>query len=114
MKLALDPFDRSVLGIALCLAAIIAGLLLLGDHVYISDTKDRCARQLIRVFEQYALDAVTGFVTTWNPNANSYVNSLLRDGSTVYAGGSFTNIGGQPRNYIAALSIGSGSATAWI
>ncbi|HET6317775.1 MAG TPA: Ig-like domain-containing protein [Chloroflexota bacterium] len=33
MKLALDPFDRSVLGIVLCLIAIIAGLLLLGDHV---------------------------------------------------------------------------------
>src|SRR5207253_7165509 len=35
-------------------------LLLLGDHVYISDTKDRCALQLVRVFEQYMLDAVTG------------------------------------------------------
>ncbi|HWE95260.1 MAG TPA: sugar phosphate nucleotidyltransferase [Tepidisphaeraceae bacterium] len=39
-------------------------LLLLGDHVYISDTKDRCARQLIRVFEQYMLDAVTGVQLT--------------------------------------------------
>jgi UTP--glucose-1-phosphate uridylyltransferase len=39
-------------------------LLLLGDHVYISDTKDRCARQLIRVYEQYQLDAVTGVQPT--------------------------------------------------
>src|SRR5437016_5312205 len=39
-------------------------LLLLGDHVYISDTKDRCARQLIRVYEQYLLDAVTGVQPT--------------------------------------------------
>jgi UTP--glucose-1-phosphate uridylyltransferase len=39
-------------------------LLLLGDHVYISDTKDRCARQLIRVYEQYMLDAVTGVQPT--------------------------------------------------
>jgi UTP--glucose-1-phosphate uridylyltransferase len=39
-------------------------LLLLGDHVYISDIKDRCARQLIRVFEQYLLDAVTGVQPT--------------------------------------------------
>ncbi|MDB5171779.1 MAG: UDP-glucose pyrophosphorylase [Phycisphaerales bacterium] len=39
-------------------------LLLLGDHVYISDTKDRCARQLIRVHEQYMLDAVTGVQPT--------------------------------------------------
>jgi UTP--glucose-1-phosphate uridylyltransferase len=39
-------------------------LLLLGDHVYISDVKDRCARQLIKVFEQYMLDAVTGVQPT--------------------------------------------------
>src|SRR4029079_1669701 len=39
-------------------------LLLLGDHVYISDIKDRCARQLVRVFEQYMLDAVTGVQRT--------------------------------------------------
>ena len=39
-------------------------LLLLGDHIYISDIKDRCARQLIKVFEQYMLDAVTGVQPT--------------------------------------------------
>ena len=39
-------------------------LLLLGDHIYISDIKDRCARQLIKVFETYTLDAVTGVQTT--------------------------------------------------
>ncbi len=39
-------------------------LLLLGDHIYISDTKDRCARQLIRIYEQYMLDAVTGVQPT--------------------------------------------------
>jgi UTP--glucose-1-phosphate uridylyltransferase len=39
-------------------------LLLLGDHVYISEVKDRCARQLIKVYEQYMLDAVTGVQPT--------------------------------------------------
>src|SRR5215469_13639810 len=39
-------------------------LLLLGDHVYISDIKDRCALQLIRVYEQYLLDAVSGVQPT--------------------------------------------------
>jgi UTP--glucose-1-phosphate uridylyltransferase len=39
-------------------------LLLLGDHVYISDIKDRCASQLIRVYEHYLLDAVTGVQPT--------------------------------------------------
>src|SRR3954453_16903904 len=39
-------------------------LLLLGDHVYISDIKDRCALQLIRVYEQYMLEAGTGVQPT--------------------------------------------------
>jgi len=39
-------------------------LLLLGDHVYISDTIDRCARQLVRVFEEYEPAAVTGVQVT--------------------------------------------------
>jgi UTP--glucose-1-phosphate uridylyltransferase len=39
-------------------------LLMLGDHIYISGTKDRCALQLIRVYEQYMLDAVTGVQPT--------------------------------------------------
>ncbi len=39
-------------------------LLLLGDHVYISDIRDRCARQLIKVYEQYMCDAVSGVQPT--------------------------------------------------
>jgi len=39
-------------------------LLMLGDHVYVSDVKDRCARQLIRVYEQYMLDACTSVQPT--------------------------------------------------
>ena len=34
-------------------------------------------------------------------------------GSTVYAGGGFTSIGGQARNSIAALDATTGAATAW-
>jgi UTP--glucose-1-phosphate uridylyltransferase len=39
-------------------------LLLLGDHVYISYSKDRCARQATKVFEQYMCDAVTAVQPT--------------------------------------------------
>jgi UTP--glucose-1-phosphate uridylyltransferase len=39
-------------------------LLMLGDHVYISDIKDRCARQMIRIYEQYMLDVVVGVQPT--------------------------------------------------
>lgn len=39
-------------------------LLLLGDHVYISNTVDRCARQLIGVFEQHPLAALSAVQPT--------------------------------------------------
>ncbi|MGH7178105.1 MAG: sugar phosphate nucleotidyltransferase [Tepidisphaeraceae bacterium] len=39
-------------------------LLLLGDHIYISEIKDRCARQLVRVFEEFNCDAVTAVQPT--------------------------------------------------
>jgi UTP--glucose-1-phosphate uridylyltransferase len=39
-------------------------LLLLGDHIYISDIKERCAKQLIDVYEKHNLDAVSGVQPT--------------------------------------------------
>jgi UTP--glucose-1-phosphate uridylyltransferase len=39
-------------------------LLLLGDHVYISNLADRCAHQLISVFEKHDLDAATSVQPT--------------------------------------------------
>jgi hypothetical protein len=65
-----------------------------------------------------ALDAVTGSVTGWNPNAETYaspgvVHALVLDGPTVYAGGYFESIGGQPRLALAALDAVSGGATSW-
>ncbi len=48
----------------------------------------------------------------WDPNASSTV-ATLTNGSTVYAGGNFTSIGGQARNRIAALDAATGAATAW-
>jgi hypothetical protein len=65
-----------------------------------------------------ALDAVTGAATDWNPNASggyypSSVYALAVSGSTVYAGGWFTSIGGQTRWSIAALNDTTGAATDW-
>lgn len=60
-----------------------------------------------------AVDAVSGALTAWNPNANSNVYTLSVDNGTVYAGGMFGNIGGQARLRIAALSEATGLATAW-
>jgi trimeric autotransporter adhesin len=65
-----------------------------------------------------ALDATTGLATTWNPNANAFiaypeVRAIVVSDRTVYAGGTFTTIGGQIRNNIAALDATTGLATTW-
>jgi len=51
--------------------------------------------------------------TAWDPSANGDVHALAVSGSTVYAGGGFSIIGGLVRSRIAALNAVSGSATAW-
>ncbi|MCX5769422.1 MAG: PASTA domain-containing protein [Candidatus Hydrogenedentes bacterium] len=63
-----------------------------------------------------ALDAGTGAATAWNPSAGDYygsVSSLLVSGNTVYMGGSFSSVGGQNRNCIAAVDVTTGNTTAW-
>jgi trimeric autotransporter adhesin len=66
-----------------------------------------------------ALNTADGTATSFNPNANAFdpfekgVYSLAVSGSLVYAGGWFTSIGGQERNYIAALNPADGSATSF-
>jgi trimeric autotransporter adhesin len=52
-----------------------------------------------------AFDTSNGNTTAWDPNASAQVRALALtgDGSTLYAGGYFTNIGGFSRNHIAAL-----------
>jgi trimeric autotransporter adhesin len=63
-----------------------------------------------------ALDATTGAATAWDPNATSdiiYISALAVSGSTLYVGGNFYSIGGQARNFIAALDAATGSATSW-
>jgi len=59
------------------------------------------------------LDAGTGQAATWNPNASGDVDALALSGQAVYAGGSFTSIGGRGRNNLAALNARTGQATAW-
>jgi RHS repeat-associated protein len=59
-----------------------------------------------------AFDTVTG-QTVWNANANDDVEALAISGTNLYAGGSFTNIGGQARKQIAALALTTGAATGW-
>ena len=61
-----------------------------------------------------ALDS-SGNLTNWSPNADSDVYSLALSGTTLYASGQFLNIGGSPRNRIAALdtTLNVNNATSW-
>ncbi len=49
----------------------------------------------------------------WNPNANGQVQAIAVTSSAVYVGGSFSNIGGVPRNFLASLNKTTGSVSTW-
>lgn len=51
-----------------------------------------------------ALDATTGLATAWDPGSNNPVLALAVSGSTVYAGGAFTTIGGKVRQGLAVFA----------
>lgn len=63
-----------------------------------------------------AVDA-TGQATPWNPVLGEgwyfhHVNALVADGGTLYIGGAFGSVDGQPRSGLAAFDA-SGDLTAW-
>jgi outer membrane protein assembly factor BamB len=59
-----------------------------------------------------ALDAASGTLDAWDPDANDWVGALGLTGGSVIAAGAFTGIGGSGRNFVAALDPGNGSL-AW-
>jgi hypothetical protein len=59
-----------------------------------------------------ACNESTGNLLAWNPGANGQVMSLATDGTTIYAGGKFTTLAGQPRSNIGALTT-AGAATSF-
>src|SRR5690606_38919409 len=58
------------------------------------------------------INATTGAITTFNPSVNSTVHELLLSGSTLYIGGSFTQVDGTPRNRFASLNTITGALNA--
>jgi hypothetical protein len=56
-----------------------------------------------------AVEAESGKLTAWNPNASSVVESLALSATTAYAGGSFATVDGQPRRNLAAVDLESGT-----
>ncbi|MBP7428601.1 MAG: hypothetical protein KBC05_04165 [Candidatus Hydrogenedentes bacterium] len=69
----------------------------------------------LRIAAVGAVGTASDDPTAWNPNAgtDSAVWAIVVSDDTVYAGGEFPTIGGQPRNCIAALNVSDGSATSW-
>lgn len=62
-----------------------------------------------------AIDATTGDVTPWNPDANGAVLALAAsdDGTRIFAGGDFTSIAGKSRARLAKLYTDTGKASSW-
>lgn len=60
-----------------------------------------------------ALDARTGALTNWDPEADGGVTAMKLCGKTLYVAGAFDTVGHEPREGIAALDATTGLATPW-
>ncbi|MEA2495197.1 MAG: trimeric autotransporter adhesin, partial [Thermoleophilaceae bacterium] len=60
-----------------------------------------------------AIDGTSGAVLPWNPNVTGRLRSIALAGSTMYAAGSLTAVGGNARGGIAEIDLGSGAPTAF-
>jgi hypothetical protein len=56
-----------------------------------------------------AVSLTTGALLPWNPNANGYVRAIRVVGNSVFLGGSFSNVDGQPEERLAAVTKVSGA-----
>ena len=59
-----------------------------------------------------ALDARTGELLPWAPATNGTVLALTASGSSLYASGKFSTVGGQPRAGLASINLTSGAVGA--
>src|SRR5690606_4475010 len=50
-----------------------------------------------------------GTLLDWNPGANGWVTTLAVHDNVLYAGGNFTQAGGQPRSRLAAFTVANGA-----
>ncbi len=63
----------------------------------------------------FAVNATTGKLLNWNPNAGYLVNKIITNaaGTKCYLGGSFSTINGTTRLYAACVNSGSGTLLTW-
>ena len=62
-----------------------------------------------------AINASTGDVTSWNPDANGTVLALAKssDGTRIFAGGDFTSVKGKSRARLAKIYADTGGVSSW-
>jgi len=63
-----------------------------------------------------AIDTASGAATGWHPDLNpvdATVSVLCIGGGQVFAGGTFTSVGGVARSHVAAIDVQSGRPTDW-
>jgi hypothetical protein len=94
-------------------------ILRVGDKVYLAGSFTRITDKSGTTFTRNnlaAINADTGQVTAWNPNAtNSSRTSSVRSmalssgGTRLFVGGTFTKVGGLTRNRLAAIDLAKGT-----
>jgi len=60
-----------------------------------------------------AVDLLAATVTSWDPNVDGPVETLVWSNNLVFVGGTFSNVGGQPRRNVAKIDETTGIAAAW-
>jgi len=60
-----------------------------------------------------AVDASSGAALTWDPQPNNSGSAVAVANGAVFAGGSFSSVGGVPRTNVAALDLATGQPTPW-
>ena len=92
----------------------------LGDTVYVGGNFGMVGPQYRSCIA--AVDAATGLATGWNPDVtgpddryfgNPYVDALAVGQSSIFVGGHFTGVAGQPRGGFAEVDLTNGSVTAF-
>jgi hypothetical protein len=100
--------------------AEVDAIALSGSTIYLGGTFTQVAKQTRRGIA--AVSSTTGAALNWNPdatdssatpNAPGTVSSIAVSPTEIYAGGTFTHIGGQARAYAAALSPKNAAAAAF-
>jgi hypothetical protein len=92
----------------------VGSLALSDDAIYVGGGFTSIGQEWVWRNGLAALDLTTGRATSWDPNPDeAYVLSLATTGNTVYVGGSFSRIGGQPRANLAAFDTRDGTVTPW-